>query len=40
MVYDLFEAVLLYHRVSLLGDTTFTYLQLTLLLQDGRCYLW
>jgi len=29
----LYEAVLLYHRIPLHGDTTFTYLQLTLLLQ-------
>jgi hypothetical protein len=33
MLYVLFEAVLLNHRVRLYGDTTFTYLQLTLLLQ-------
>lgn len=33
VLHVLYEAVLLYHRVPLHGDTTFTYLQLTLLLQ-------
>ena len=38
MLYVFFETMLLYHQVSLLGDRTFTYLQLTLVLQ-GRTML-